>query len=277
MKFSSNFSTLSVLILISALAACKKSSISEPPPTIIVKPMAGYITTTTTVNTGDSVKIAWAALRGNKNMTTCAVTENGVNFIGFNAGKVKDLSGDQVAAFTDSIKFKAIATNSYVFRVTSENNAAAFAITVIVPAKIKSYNDLLLGETKDFLSSVDGNLYNDDQFEANKAKVDITFATLKDTIPTLLSSAQRATEGLATGTKGTITYFRVSELIFETATAKDINGVSTSGGSQKITVRKGETYEFVNASGKKGLIKINNIGKTITDPYVLVISLKVQE
>lgn len=291
MKFSSYFSTLSVLILISGLAGCKKSSISEPPPTIIAKPMKGYIATTTTVNTGDSVKIAWAALRGNKNMTTCTVTENGVNFIGFNGGKVKDLSGDQVAAFTDSIKFKAIATNNYVFRVSSENGAAAFGITVIVPDKIKSYNDLLLGEANGYLSTVDGNVYTDDQFEANKSKIDITFANLKDTLPTLLSSAQRAAEGLTKGINGSITYFKVSELPFATSTAKDINAVSTSGGSQKITVKKEEisvkdgvatvkiagTYEFVNALGKKGLIKISDILKNGSKPYQMRISIKVQE
>lgn len=250
-----------VFLLMVIVAGCKKSTVSEPPPVIAAKSQKGFISSSTTVNAGDSVKIAWVALRGAKNMTVCEVTTSGINLPQFNGGKAKDLQGDQTLAYTDSFKLKAVATRTYLVSVSAENGIAAMAITVIVPPNIKSYNSVVLTNTKDFFASLDGTLYGSDEFEANKSKIDITGAIIRGKAY-LISSAQRRAEGLNTGLNGTITYFKVSDLNFITeAQPKNINNVSTNGGAQKIELKDNETYEFVNSLGQKGLIKIDTIIK----------------
>ena len=266
-----------VLLVVGIVAGCKKSTITEPPPVIAVKSIAGYISSSTTVNQGDSVKIAWVAIRGAQNMTTCEVTTApGVNLIEFNGGKAKDLQGNEAVAYTDSFKLKAIATRTYTIRVQSANGSAVHAVTIIVPPNIKSYDNVSLTNTNDFFSSSEGIVYGSGEFDANNEKIDITAAVIRDTVY-LLSSARRSLEGLTTGINGTITYFRESKSTFGTAQAKDVNNVNTSGGKQKIKIKNKQTYEFVNALGQKGLIHVDTIIPWNGSAFSIEMKVKVQE
>ncbi|TAH27071.1 MAG: hypothetical protein EAZ07_02220 [Cytophagales bacterium] len=261
------------------LMSCKKSTINNPSPVLVMQTRAGYVASNSTVNKGDSVRLAWSALRGGNEMLKCEVTINGINFVGFNGGKAKELLGGERNAFIDSIKFKAMNTNTYVIRVSSENLSSSLAIQVVVAKDLKVFNDIKLGEdTKYFWSSEVGKVLSDVEYIASPSNVDVSFATLGDTsAPFLLSSAQRPAEGLNVGVLGIKTFFRISELDFEKATAADVNGVATSGGAQKILIKVGEVYEFVNAFGKKGIIKIKSINASSSLKKVITFDLKVQE
>lgn len=274
---------IGVIAITTVLSSCKKTEEVLPPPAIGAVAKSGYLTGNTTIQNGDSVKICWAAVKGGSELATSTVTLNGVEFSGFNGGKAKTMNDNQKNGYTDEIKFKPNATGDYNFRITAtDGKSASFTITVVVPRILKEFKSQILGtNTTSYFSSITGLLYQEADFISNKSKIDITFAqtgTSAKTILLLLSSAQRSAEGLSTGTSGTSNYFKKSILNYDLLTEPQINEINSSVSTQKIEITNGGIYEFLNAAGNKGLIRVNGIA---LDPAgvntTINISVKVQQ
>ena len=272
-----------VIAITTVLTSCKKTEEVVPPPAIGAVAKVGYVTSNTTIQNGDSVRICWAAVKGGSELATSTVTLNGVEFSGFNGGKAKTMNDNQKNGYTDEIKFKPNATGDYNFRITAaDGKSASFTITVVVPRILIEFKSQILGtNTACYFSSSTGLLYQESDFISNKSKIDITFAqtgTSAKPILLLLSSAQRSVEGLSTGTGGTSNYFKKSILNYKYLTEPQINEINSLASTQKMEITNGGTYEFLNAAGNKGLIMIENItldpaGVTTT----ITISVKVQQ
>lgn len=284
MKIHSYLIAMTVVAVSTLSWSCKKSEKPVPSPAIGVVNKPGYMTTSTTIQLGDSVKIAWAAIKMGKEITTCAVTLNGVNFTGYNGGVPRTLLGDEQFGFTDEVKFKPNATGDYNFRVfDGEGRSASFTIRVVVPWEIKEYafKSLSVGGAP-YFSSSNGLIYSESEFDMNELLIDITLAqrgTRANPEVVLLSSAQRSepSENGTANTKGTITLFKNSSLKYDSVTAPQINAIDTELSTQKIIIQKDKIYEYVNAFGKKGIIKVNDVVLDSTGVYTNInISVKVQ-
>lgn len=282
MKIHSYLIAMAVVAISTLSWSCKKSEKPVPSPSIGVVNKPGYMTTSTTIQLGDSVKIAWAAIKMGKEITSCAVTLNGVNFSGYNGGVPRTLLGDEQFGFADEVKFKPNATGDYNFRVfDSEGRSASFTIRVVVPWEIKEYalKSLSIGGAP-YFSSSNGVIFSESEFDANELLIDITLAqrgTRTNPEVVLLSSAQRSEDATANTTEGTITLFKNSSLNYNTVTAPQINAIDTELSTQKIIIQKGKIYEYVNAFGKKGIIQVNDIVLDSAGVFTNInISVKVQ-
>ncbi len=282
MKIQSYLIAMAVVAISTLSWSCKKTEKPVPSPSIGAVNKRGYMTTSTTIQLGDSVKIAWAAIKMGKEITSCSVTLNGVNFSGYNGGVPKTLLGDEQFGFTDEVKFQPNATGDYNFRVfDSEGRSASFTIRVVVPWEIREYalKSLSVGGAP-YFSSSNGLVYSEQDFNAHELLIDITLAqrgSRANPEVVLLSSAQRGEDATVNITNGTLTFFKSSSLNYETATAPQINAIDTDLSTQKIAIKKGKVYEYVNALGKKGIIKVNDIVLDSTGVYTNInISVKVQ-
>ncbi len=283
MKILSYITTIGVFAIATLVSSCKKTEEVVPPPAIGAVAKIGYISSSTTIQNGDSVKICWAAVKGGSELATSTVTLNGVAFVGFNGGQAKSMNDNQKIGYTDEIQFKPNATGDYNFRITAaDGKSASFTITVVVPRTLKEIKSQTLGtNAATYFSSSTGLVYQESDFMANKNKIDITFAqtgTVAKPILLLMSSAQRSFEGLSTGTGGSSNYFKKSMLSYDSLTAPQINQINTFLSTQKIEITKGGIYEFVNASGNKGLIKVNDIALDSAGINTTInIAIKVQQ
>ncbi len=291
MKRLSFLFSVAAVAVVSMLSSCgDKKEDPKPAPSI-----TAYIGTSgvksATVASGESATITYSVTTG-ENIDKIEVTER----IG---SSTKPVTGfPKTSKFTSSTSdagaIVVTSTGSEVFydlKVTDSKGATSSVTITLNPAgaamTYNSYTAKLLGAQTNaagaYFASSTGTVYSGTQFNglADKNIVDITFAEIgaTTTVPTLLSSAQRSTETLTTGTGGSMTYFKSSSLNFATVTDAQLAAISAST-SQKVTVATNGTYEFVNAAGKKGLINVTALtaGSDATKTNGSVtISVKVQK
>ena len=137
-----------------------------------------------------------------------------------------------------------------------------------------------------YFASSTGLVYLSADAKANPGIIDITFAEIGSAVtklePKLISPDYRDEEGIPTAfAGGTITYFKTSTLNFATVSGAQLAAI-TPGANKSIIVAKNATYEFVNAAGKKGLVKVteyvpNDPTKTLTSNGSITIDVKVQK
>jgi hypothetical protein len=117
--------------------------------------------------------------------------------------------------------------------------------------------------------------------EEEQAMVDITFGTILN-IPNLISPDERANKGLDNflGTNATNTTFKNegNALDFYAITSTDVALIDHSEGAvSNLLIAEGVYYSFVNASEKKGYIKVNIITDYGGNDKEVHISVLVQE
>lgn len=168
------------------------------------------------------------------------------------------------ASFTDSV---AVVT----FDVTdAEGTTASADLTISIASGSPTTRECVdhrmgaqLANPGSFYSSSQDSVYSTANAKLSATDVDISFAELDSAgSPTLISPDYRDTEGLsafpdASETNAQVTYFALSTLDPATATDADIDAIVASS-NKSVGVTDGETYEFVNEAGKKGLIKVTN-------------------
>jgi hypothetical protein len=268
MKKLLNFFSFTALAASVFLSSCSTSTDPKPAPTIDA--YFGGSGTISYTGTGP-VTVSYAATAGEeiKQIDAIATYTDGTgahtdNLTGF------PKTGSFTSSTTDNgaiiYTFTATTPITVTFTVTDKKgNKASKAVYINQSAGIATYTAKLLGAQKNtagsYFASVNGTVYLSADALLNADKVDITFAqigaTSSTTKPTLISPDYRDELGLTAFVGGTITYFNTSTLGFDALTAAQLTAI-TGSAAKSVEVVQGGIYEFVNAAGKKGLIKVTN-------------------
>jgi hypothetical protein len=176
----------------------------------------------------------------------------------------------------------------YDFKVTDSKGATQTVTVTLNPASeaktFATYTARLVGAQTNsegsYFASVTGLVYKAADAATNKSIIDVTFAQIGSptTTPRLISPDFRgdASIGLTAFADGTTTYFKASSLNFDTVNDSQLAAISAST-SKSIIIAQGSTYEFVNAAGKKGLIKVTNYTAGTGTNGSITIDVKVQK
>lgn len=268
MKKLSNLFYMSAMAAVVFLSGCSKSTTDpKPAPTVSITGATGSTSNTSGYySTGDKVTITFSATTG-ENIDQIVVSE-----VTYGSSTVttplKTIKSGFTSKTTDSESYEYTILSSsgpIDLKVEVKDDKGATASTIFTIKLLSTYTAKLLGAQHNaagaYFSSKTGLVYTGGDFAANVNNIDITFAEIGSplTVPTILSSDQRGTEGLTTGTGGLKTYFKSSSLDFSSAKASDLAGITAST-SQKTSVSQNGVYEFVNPTlGTKGLIKVTNL------------------
>ena len=115
-----------------------------------------------------------------------------------------------------------------------------------------------------YFSSLDGNTYNQSQANSNANIIDITYGILSvaNGNESLISPDLRTAYGFNSFNGAKTTFFRPSlisasvfEILVNDSLIYNINGLT----EKKVSLAKDSVYDFINSTGKKGLIKVDSI------------------
>jgi len=176
---------------------------------------------------------------------------------------------------------------TYTFTIVDqEDKSTTGTFTVTYPATV-TYGDIdtwtgkTLGAQNasegSYLASSTGAVLTQTQATANPSIADISYLVLNTGAESFVSPSERATYGYGL-TGGTITYFDVSsisastfDLLTNDSLIKDIPTLTPL----KVSIANGGVYSFINAAGKKGLIKVTALQTGQSGK--VTISVKVQK
>jgi hypothetical protein len=268
--------TLMSLVLSFYLFSCKKSKISEPPPVIRLEEKPGYTSKSVLVSAGDSVKIAWAAMRGAQALTEFSATKDGVNMLEYNTGKTRTLGAENNTTFEDSVKFVVNATADYRFKISSGSTSATGFIRIFVPAGISTHKELVFNNQFNTWVYEDKKAIESSAIQSTKFNKDfIVYFDQSQNSVFISSILQAKLDGLLS-VSGTAAFFRESSLNFDALSPALLSGIDTDGSNQKIKIEQGKVYEFINGLGKKALLSIKSINTESDDKFTVDLDLKQQ-
>lgn len=292
-----NYFLVSVLALSTFLfTSCDNGEDEEEPngPGVEFIAESGFEVGSKTVEPGTVVKYKINITKGDKNIDRLEVLEDGNNF-----SVTKDrLSFDGVKATENPIDVDAgnvevwitadVAGTTHEYSmVVTDKDGVSTTKTVTITSKtlspISTYEVVLLGAQKaaagSYFASSNGQVYASSEFNANKDKIDFSFAEIGATNnlqPKLIAIDFRGDEDLTTNLDGRKCYFKASSMDFDNASKADIDGIMQSD-KQSIVIELDKVYEFVTEDGRKGLIKVTKLENLNSDFKAQVtIDVKVQ-
>lgn len=271
-------------------------------PSISLVGSGGYIATDVTVAPGDDLPFKWTALKGDANLKTFTIFQDG-NIVPL--WNTIEIPNAQNASYTAEATIAApdeVGEYTYSFEVTDKNDLVANVdVTVTVEETgdpIVSYSDKILGSYDNntngsSFASIDGTVYTMANAKANSNKIDFVYFYGSSNGATIAapSDADAATvydgvtTGLATWSVRNATKFKATTI---TATQFDamtndleiIAAVSGATATKANQLQLGSVVAFETAStsanaSKKGLFKVTNVATGAAGS--ITISVKVQE
>jgi hypothetical protein len=295
------FRYLLFIALASGLAMLYSCSDDETPtpvdetPTINFVGGAGYISSDATLKVDETFKVGINAF---SNATT------GSNLVKFTITRIFNnipfaqdttINTDQLNIIVNATANSQVGQEKWYFKVTDKNNQTkeiSFTITTESAAgPINSFDMKVLGSyanaTGSSFASIDGTVYTMAQATANSAKIDWLYfygsasGPNQATIASPLDSdAQSVYPGISSwAVKNNTLFKKVTDVIdWNSITDDQIIVEQTASGVTQTKVNKlavDNIMAFITASGKKGMIKVNQI--TGTTDGTITISVKVQQ
>jgi hypothetical protein len=270
------------------VSSCSKDKNTTPTITFIGG--TGYYSVNATVVAGTIIKVGINAAKGpdGANLKEYKIERIFNN----NSLTVFDTTNMSTANFTFTnfmVTQQVAGSEKFKFEITDKDgntNEIEFNITTTVPVTFGSINTWtakLLGAqgaaAGSFLASSTGIIYDQTQTTANAASIDISYGVITPGAESFISPSERGTYGFTAFTGATITYFDVSSIsttVFDNlvndSLIKDITTPSTKVVSNVV---QNGVYKFVNAAGKKGLIKVTAL--TSGTSGSVTINVKVQQ
>ena len=256
---------------------------------------AGYIFTDATLKVNETFKVginAFSNVNTGSNLVKFTITRifNNVPF-----SRDTTINTDQLNIIVNATANSQVGQEKWYFKVTDKNNKTkeiSFTITTESAAgPINSFDMKVLGSyanaTGSSFASIDGTVYTMAQATANSAKIDWLYfygsasGPNQATIASPLDSdAQSVYPGISSwAVKNNTLFKKVTDVIdWNSITDDQIIVEQTASGVTQTKVNKlavDNIMAFITASGKKGMIKVNQI--TGTTDGTITISVKVQQ
>jgi hypothetical protein len=180
-------------------------------------------------------------------------------------------------------------TEKWTFKITDKDGVTAevsFTLTThtaVTYGQINTWSAKLLGAQNaaagSFFASSSGNIYTQADAAANAATIDVSYGVITPGNESFISPSERATYGFTPYTGATITYFDASSItpaVFDVLVNDSlIKDITTPATKVVSNIALNGVYKFVNAAGKKGLIKVTAL--TAGAAGSVTISVKVQK
>jgi hypothetical protein len=250
-------------------------------PTINFKGGAGYVSADVTLNITDPFTIGINAISNatsNANLTLLEITRTFDNAVWFSWD-----TAINVSYYSLDINFQAgniAGTEKIAFKITDKDgqtNEITVNVTTENPAgPISSFDQRILGSYESTIgssfASIDGTVYTLQNAKNNQSKIDWLYFYGVSLLATIAapddggaaSVYNNATYGLQTWSTKNKTRFRkvTSAINWESITDDTIILQETASGVDQTRITEltaGNVLAFTAASGKKGMIKVNNI------------------
>jgi hypothetical protein len=261
---SQNYSVFIMIISLLAGAGCKdkKEEAVKPMPTIVIDSISGSTDKTSGYySTGDNITLDYTATAG-EGLNRIVITETSSSGQSSNSRTITNFDTPTMDKGTHRAQITS--SGNLTIRLDVFDAKGTSASASFVAKTVLSYSDVVLGaqlgNAGSYYASSENKVYKgESDFEANKGKIDITYAYLNNA-PTIISSDQRNTDQVNSGKGAVKTYFRerTGMIDFNAVKAADLASLVASD-QQKIVVEEGKIYEFVSpTTGAKGLIKITD-------------------
>lgn len=267
---------------------------------------------TITVTAGQTLVLAIGVTEGDKNVQKIRVYESDCeNTLGTQSGDKIDLrvkNDEQIRNFSYDVPSGSATLYLNVEIDEKGGNVTYYRITLDVSGsgEMGSYTGVVLGSNGSAepsrMSSSTGLTYSSCNAAENIDDIDVTFATQTtgsfnsflssnpgrfDASGELALTTSEATGCDSIGSSletqstagGTATYFATSTIDFDNATAADLGAITASTSQTVQVTAVDDVFEFVNAAGNKGVIKVTavnafGLNDTRTDITVSVKVLK---
>lgn len=240
-----------------------------------------YIDMDKTVNSGETLRWSWQALKGDNNLESFTVTRDNVTLSGFPA---QDIDND---TYRDSLVIEApMNEGSYVYDFIITDNAGNFEskdfmITVEAPNML-TYSDVTVevavedGTNASLFSVETGEVYLVDNISSeNENMIDFVYgySDLKAFTNQILSPAQTPPDEYLDGRSlpNTTNMALAAGVDFDAVDANDIIENISDVSETVITIAEGDVIAFTTEAGHKGYLNVKTIygSEGNSDEYVI--------
>ena len=255
-----------------------------------------FISSNTTVETGDDLPFKWNATKGDAKLTTFTIEMNG-NIIP--AWNNVEISNDESDSYSDSDTLQASTTPGtykYAFIVEDKDgmtDTASVTITVEEAApegalkaeitNVKIWCTLGDGSVKSTCASADGSTYSPKTATVSEQS-DIDFVYFytssagiysPSSVPTAINTTGT---GIADWTTTNTTYLAKVTTDYSSVTFDDVVSLTESITTTSVTgLAENDVVAFITQEGQRGVFKVNEIEPGYNSTDYIIISIKVEE